>query len=407
MKEPQILSRDQIIVPASNQNYMEVRHLVLQGSNREIGFALGNYARNRLGVAKLGSYREPIYGRARQEYLKHNFPSLLQRSIGVADAFGLDEGETRYDTTSLLFDFGAFGCSAIFFPPNLTANGHPLVARNLDFYIVSAREMVTGKSSPNEPNIFSRSFIAEFYPESEFASLQTTGPDFLNFPFDGVNEHGLFSTVLVDQQGPGEADPFTGGRDSGLSGMQVVALLMNKCKTVEEAKTVLLQNKIYMPFEAMHWLVADAHGLSTIFEIDGKSGQYYFIDGMPGKPQVITNHAVHCYPRVDTFSSVESEATYNTFTRYCLLIDLISGHSGKFSTEDCFNIMSKVYGRAQDAEEVGAKSPFPMRTLWTLVADIAERKISIKYFLRDDPATEGQDDLKLEMTDPFTVRLPA
>ncbi|KKL07134.1 hypothetical protein LCGC14_2589060, partial [marine sediment metagenome] len=384
MKKPQTLSQDQVIVPASKQNYMEVRHLVLQGSDREIGLALGDYARNKLGVEKLEPYRDPIYGRARQEYLGNNFPALLDRSRGVADAYGLEAGETRFDTTSLVYDFASFGCSAIFFPPDATVNGHPLVARNLDWYIVSAREMTTGKSLPNDPNMMSRSFLAEFYPESGFASIQTTATDFLNFPHDGVNEHGLFSTVLVDQQGPGEPIPLTGGQDSGLNDMQVIALLMNKCKTVEEAKIVLLQNRIYMPFEAMHWLIADAAGSSTIFEIDGKSGQYYFIDGEPGKPQVVTNHAIHRYPNVDTFPNVDPKASYNSFIRYRHLVDSINSHQGKFSVDDCFKIISEVFGRADDAEEVGGQNPLPMRTLWTLVMDLADRNIAIKYFLRDD-----------------------
>ena len=309
--------------------------------------------------------------------------------------------------TSLPFGLGSFGCSAFIIPPDLTVNGHPLVARNLDFYIVSAREMVTGKPSPNDPNLFSRSFLAEFYPESEFASIQTTGADFLNFPFDGVNEHGLFSTVLVDQQGPGEAAPFTGGQDCGLSAMQVVALLMNKCRTVEEAKMVLLQNRIFMSLEANHWLIADAHGASTIFEIDGKSGQYFFVDGEPGKPQVITNHAVHRWPTVNTFPSVDPKADYNSFNRYSLLADSIKSHSGKFSVEDCFDIISEVFGHSDDSEEAGAKSPYPVRTLWTFVMDLADKNITVKYFLRDDPATKGSPDLKLEMTDPLSVRLAA
>ena len=407
MNKPETISHDKIIVPASDQNYMEVRHLVLQGSNRDIGYALGNYARSNLGVTKLKTYRDPIYGQARKEYLEHNFLGLLERSNGVADAYGLDTGDTRFDTTSLPFGFGSFGCSGFIIPPDLTANGHPLVARNLDFYIVSAQEMATGKPAPDEPNIFSRSFLAELYPESGFASMQTTGPDFLNFPLDGINEHGLFATLLVDQQGPGEADPFAGGQDSGLSSMQVIALLMNKCKTVAEAKLVLLQNRIYMPMEASHWLIADAQGSSTIFEIDGKTGQFYFSDCEPGKPQVITNHAVHRWPTVDTFPSTDLKASYNSFNRYRVLTDSINSHSGKFSADDCFNIISEVFGHSDDSQEVGAKSPYPTRTLWTFVMDLADKSISVKYFLRDDPATKGQADLKLEMTDPLSVRLAA
>ncbi len=407
MGKPQTINRNDIIVPKTGGNYMEVRHLVLAGQNRELGAALGDYAHHNLGVEKLGSYRDPIYGRAREKYLRHNFPALHERSLGVADAFRLRAGDTRFDTTAIPFDFGSFGCSAVFFPPEITANGHPLVARNLDFYTTSAASMATGKSTPSDPDLFSRSFIAELYPESEFASMQTTGPDLLNFPIDGINEHGLFSTLLVDQQGPDEADPFAGGQDSGLSGMQVIALLMNRCETVEEAKMVLLQNRIFMPFEASHWLIADGHGSSTIFEIDGKSGQYYFTDNEPGQAQQVTNHAIHVYPTVDTFPSVDPKASYNSFNRYRVLLDAMNRHPGTYSVDDCFDIVAKVFGRSNDAEEIGAKSPFPIRTLWTFVADLTDKTFSIKYYLKDDPATKGDVYLKLEMTDPMLMKLAA
>lgn len=404
-KKPQILSQDRTIVPKDEQNYMEVRHLVLQGSDYEIGFTLGDYAQRKLDVKELKTYRDPIYGEARQQYLKRNFPALLERSKGVADAYSLEDGEMRFDTTSLPYSIGSFACAAISFPPNVTSNGNALVARNYEFYTVSALEIFTGKSVPNEPKLNSQCFIAELYPDAGFSSMQTTGFDLLNFPLDGINEKGLFATMLVDQQGPGEEIPFTGGQDSGLSGMQVVAMLMNQCEGIKDIKKALLQNRIFMPMEAIHWLIADASGTSTIFEIDAKTGQYFFVDGEPGKPQVITNHAVHVHPTVETFPSVDPKANYNTFNRYRILTDAINQHRGTFSVDDCFNILSKVYGRSNDSEEAGAKSPYPIRTLWTFVMDLTDKNIIIKYYLRDDPAYKSNNDVRLVFADPISVQL--
>lgn len=406
-KKPQTLSQDRVIVPKNKQNYMEVRHLVLQGSDRDIGFALGDYARNKLGVMELKAYRDPIYGEARQLFLQWNFPALLERSRGVADAYGLKAGETRFDTTSLPYGIGSFACSAISFPPDVTANGHALVARNYEYYTVSALELFTGKSAPDESKLNSQSFIAELYPEAGFASMQTAGFDLLNFPLDGINEKGLFATTLVDQQGPGEEVPFTGGQDAGLSGMQVIALLMNQCEGIKSAKKALLQRRIFMPLEAIHWLIVDSSGMSAIFEIDAKTGQYVFVDSEPGKPQVITNHAVHMYPTVDAFPSVDPKASYNTFNRYRTLNNVLNLHQGKFSVDDCFDIMAEVYGHSDDSEEAGAKSPYPIRTLWTFVTDLTDKSITIKYYLRDGSTGKDDNDIRLIFTDPISMQLYA
>lgn len=402
-RKPETISHDRVIIPAKPENYAEVRHLILQGTQREIGFALGQYSRERLGV-KLQEYADPIYGRAREEYLRHNLPSLAERAEGVAEAFGIQSGGHRYDTTSLPIGFGSFGCSAVYFPPSTTTDGHALVARNFDFYTVSFMEMLTNQPQPNEPRIGTQSFIAEFYPDKGPASIQTACFDFLNFPLDGLNEHGLFATFLVDQQGPGEPIPLVGGQDSGLSEMQVTALLMNRCDSIESAKKVLLQNRIFMPFEAIHWLIATPDGRSTIFEIDGKTGQYVFVDGKPGRPQVMTNHAVHLYPAVDTFPQVDEKAEYDTFNRYRRLTEAVNKHRGKFNVDDCFEIMSLVYGAADDAAEAGAKSAFPIRTLWTMVADLTAKTISVKYYLRDEPV-DGR--INLALSGPFSFRLSA
>ncbi len=403
-KEP-LLIKDETLIPQAPENFQEIRHLVLRGSNREIGKTLAEIARRDLGVSKLAKYTDSTYGEACKIYLKDNFPALYERSIGVADAFNLTEDDTDHDTTVLPYDVGSFACTSVSFPPNTTANGHTLVGRNYEWYIVSAMEMFTGKKYAGAPLMGKHGFIAEFYPDQGYASMQTTGMDLLNFQLDGINEHGLFADSLVDQQGPGEPTPFVGGHNTGLGQMHIISLLMNRCRTVKEAKLMILQQRIFFPVEAIHWIISDPTGASTIFEIDSKTGEYVFVDSNEGKPQVVTNHAVHLYPAVTSFPSTDPKANYNTFNRFRTVQDIVDSHQGKFTVDDCFQIMSKVYGATDDAEEAGAHIPYPLRTMWTFVMDLTDRTIYIKYYLRDAGKIECTNDVKLLFTDPIKIRL--
>ena len=401
----QVLVKDEALIPDATENFQEIRHLVLRGSNRDIGRTLAEIARRDLGVSKLAKYADSTYGEARRIYLKDNFAALYERSLGVADAFGLAEDDTNFDTTTLPYDLGSLACSSVCYPPNTTANGHTLLSRNMEWYTVSALELLTGKKDPQAPVMGKHGFIAEFYPHGGYASMQTTFMEFLNFPFDGINEHGLSATALVDQQGRGEPIPGVGGHDAGLSTMHVISLLMAQCKTVREAKLMILRQRIFFPVEALHWVISDPTGASTIFEADSRTGEYVFVDGNEGKPQVCTNHAVHLYPTPASFPQTDPKANYNTFNRFRTLQDAVDSHQDKFTVDDCFQIMSKVYGATDDAEEAGAHNPYPIRTLWTLVMDLTDRTIYIKYYLRDANKIEGTKDVNLLLTDPIKIRL--
>ena len=76
-----VVVKNEIIVSGGPDNYLEIRHLVLEGSNRQIGRALGDIARDSYGVTRLMPYASPIYARAHHEYMEQNYPMLLDRSL--------------------------------------------------------------------------------------------------------------------------------------------------------------------------------------------------------------------------------------------------------------------------------------------------------------------------------------
>src|SRR5262249_39521804 len=91
-----VLTRDRVIA-GGPQDFMEVRHLVLRGSNREIGRALAAVASERHHV-KPASSSDRLRTRARNHFLERQYPILFERMRGVAEFYG-----ERLDNDSLNF----------------------------------------------------------------------------------------------------------------------------------------------------------------------------------------------------------------------------------------------------------------------------------------------------------------
>ncbi|MFC1576832.1 C45 family autoproteolytic acyltransferase/hydrolase [Candidatus Omnitrophota bacterium] len=396
---------DKVILSKSPDTYMEMRHIVLRGSNREIGKALGDIAREWLGV-KLGRYAAPVYAEARRRYLKKNYPALSERSEGVAESYGLAADNDVYITSQLFYDIAPFACSAVYYPQESTDNGHVLFAHNLDFYITTMRRMIGMEPVEGDCDLFSRNFIMEMYPDEGYASIVIGSLDLLNGGQSGMNSEGLIVAILADNNAPESDDTSltsSGDNTGGLNTLQTVRLLLDNCADVEEAKIALLNNKFVVGFEPSHFLIGDRFGDSFIFETASKDFGIHFTDNN-GRPQVMTNHAVYLYPDVKTFPEYPPSATYNSFYRYRALYDYLQGHEGKVSADDAMDAMSLVYAHTHDADE-GAARPTPCRTLWTMLYDVNERSVELKFYLKDGPVDPGTGDPTLVFTDLFKFEL--
>src|SRR6185436_7448644 len=81
-----VVQEDRVIAggPADS---LEVRHLVLRGTNEQIGRALAEIAKERYSV-RLDRTQDLVQARAVRKFLERNDPILLNRMRGVAVAFG-------------------------------------------------------------------------------------------------------------------------------------------------------------------------------------------------------------------------------------------------------------------------------------------------------------------------------
>src|SRR5207249_735661 len=85
------------VVAGSPKDFMEVRHLVLKGSNEEIGRALASLAKERFGVGP-DSSADPLRVRMQRRFIEKNYPILHDRMRGVAAAVGgrLDDDSRNF-----------------------------------------------------------------------------------------------------------------------------------------------------------------------------------------------------------------------------------------------------------------------------------------------------------------------
>ncbi|HET6371673.1 MAG TPA: hypothetical protein VFG76_00055, partial [Candidatus Polarisedimenticolia bacterium] len=188
-----VVQQDRVIAGGPNDS-LEVRHLVLKGTNEQIGRALAEIAKERYG-ARLERAADPAQVRAQRAFLQRNYPILLDRMRGVAAEFGKSIEEDGWDFTTLGFTDLKAGCSIAHLPPSSTANGKSVVSRDYDFTTgdLSFGFLPQGKLHPT-----ARPYLLELHPDKGYASIAMVAYDLLSGVLDGINSEGLTVTLAMD-----------------------------------------------------------------------------------------------------------------------------------------------------------------------------------------------------------------
>ena len=100
------------------------------------------------------------------------------------------------------------------------------------------------------------------------------------------------------------------------------------------------------------------------------------------------------------FPPIDKTKPYDTFYRYLRLHDYLQASVfHKYTPDDGLYAMSMVYGFVNDASE-GTALPLPLRTVWSLVMDVDDLSMKIRFYTVDD------DSVKTPFfTDTFTFSL--
>ena len=351
---------------------MEVHHLVLRGTNRQIGEEVALLARDRHGVVPaVGG--DPLVTRARRRWYQREWPAHHERMRGVADVHGVDVDDDSLELGLLpwLGSPPAPGCSVAWLPPGVTSNGHPSLSRNYDFPTGTLTEILGGEAQPGELPMTSRPYVLETRPaDGGPACLFLCAYELLGGCMDGVNEEGLVVALLAIDE-PTPADP-TLAPAVGLNEIQLLRFLLETCADTAEAREALLSAKQHYMFLPCHFLVADAEGDSFVWE--RTANREHLVEGR-GQVQVVTNHLLYDRPSIDDLPGEDGPSA--TYARARRLTEALAARTGPLSTEDV-----KATHACVHREQPGAA----VRTLWHGIYDAADRSLDVSFYLGDAPA---------------------
>jgi hypothetical protein len=365
------------VVAGGPKDFLEVRRVVLKGSNEAIGHALAVLAKERFRVRPLPN-PEPFRGRAQRRYIEKNYPILFERMRGVASAFGGKLDNDALNFSALYYPTTPFapGCSVVHLPPTVTASGTSIVSRNYDFTTGSFRGT---RPKAGELPCTGRPYILELHPEGCYSSIALVSYDLLSGVVDGMNSEGLTVALLADDELNSKFKMEPAGLDTvGLGVLQMQRLLLDTCATVEEAKEALLLTKQYYEVIPVHYLIADRHGKSFIWEYSQAHNREYIIEN-PGKPLVSTNFSLHRH--LEGKSPPSAATAKKVCPRYSKLCEKLAGGSDKLTPE-----LIKETHRLVDATLTPPRaSPRAAgRTLWHALYVPEEGKVQVSFYLRDE-----------------------
>ncbi len=270
--------------------------------------------------------------------------------------------------------------------------------RNNDFYKLSS-DVLRGKvNTSSQPDVLSRAFVLETYPtDGGYSSLVFGSMDLMGSAIHGFNSQGLaVDSQVADEAGTGNPGfKPVGGRNSGIQIFGATRMILDSCRSIDEAKITMLNNRIYQFFPAQHFMIYDKYGNSTIAELPGNidkqgDGSVHFTD-YSGEISVMTNHPVYMCPTMECVNKYIKEANppvtcyYDSIMRYKTLEDIISNHTGKFTPEDMLDTLSLVYETITGGSPTGGdvQDYIKSRTTENWLVDLTDGTLKIRCYLRD------------------------
>ena len=387
-----IETKQTVIAGGGPDDYLEARHVVLRGTNFEIGGAIGEIARTEFDVQPLRAI-DPIRARASRHYFREQYPIHEQRLLGAAEAYDITESDEAANFVGLPYLAPPLpGCSVAYIPPTMTANGGGLLTRNLDFPLEFGAaptddDRLAGSPASKGFKSASRPYLFEVYPDEGHPSLYIASLDLFSC-YDGINSEGLTVAALADDESAARypAPPIT-TPGVGLHPLQMTRFLLDNCTTVEEAQEALYMTKHYAFMIPCHYIIADRHGNSFVWEWSHLQHSEYVIDG-GGETQVVTNHPLHEPGLADV--SVDNDPGW-TRTRLARLTEALTNAGDNLTPRHLQDANACVRFTRAFAHEITGNSDADTvgRTIWHSIYDIDACSIDVSFFLGDNP--DGTD----------------
>jgi len=297
---------------------------------------------------------------------------------GAAQAFGMKIEDDSHNFSGLTYDMTKPGCSVVYYPPSMTADGRGALSRNYDF---TTGTIMGLKPGPSERACTGRPYILEMHPDEGYSSIAVVAYDLLGSVLDGINSQGLSVAILADDElsDLGKADPAT-GTQAGLEVIQVTRMLLDTCANVEEAKVALSSSKLYYGIIPCHYIVADASGKAFIWE-NAPTMHYSHIVDVGAKPLITTNFMHYLHP--EARDPAKAAEPFKTCIRYHALREKTKAES-KFTLDEIKANNAAVMFKRPAPSPVHATT----RTLWHSVYVPEQRRMEVDFYLGDGPGKE-------------------
>lgn len=363
------------VIVGGADSFLTVRYVELAGSQRDMGRALAAAAHAAHGDTVVPRRIDRDVERVRRRWFERNHPQLHERSLGLADYFGIPASDTSVVIDALGTQVSAAACSVGFYPAPTTADGHAILGRNMDFPTTTMSEFFGRQPLPGERAAAADPWIVEMHPDDGYASLSICFGDPMG-TMDGVNDAGLAVALLADSVEP----PLDAARrvQVGLSEGQLARYVLDTCATADEAKDALRLAKHYYIGLPCHYMIADRKGNGFVWEHSTQRNREFVVTPAAHRSGRLacTNHLLHRWPDATGLSdegTFPNATAVRTFQRWQTLTNSMSGAARPSRRQI-----------TEHFERVRFAAPAPgTRTIWHAAYDLDDATAEMSFYMGD------------------------
>lgn len=360
------------VVAGGDDDLLTARHVRLSGRDEEIGYDLAAAAYEAHGARVRPAPIDPEVERARRRWFERNDPHMAGRLSGFARFFGVSPTDCSVSCDSVPTYGRRASCTVGFYPPAITADGHALLSRNMDFPTKTASEYLGRPRMDSELAMVADTWIVEMHPDGGRSSVTIGFGDAFGAQ-DGINDAGLVVALLAASVDP-PLEP-TYGPEVGLSESQVVQYVLSNCASAGEARDALRLAKHYYLAMPCHYVVADRSGDVFVWEHSRHHNRELVVTpprGSGGR-MVCTNHLLHLEPDATGLPDDHSPVATATRThhRWSTLTSLIAA-AGLVDVGAAHDQLAAVRFDETSAET---------HTIWHAIYDLQDCSLDVSFLL--------------------------